>query len=390
MKKILPRLGLVLLTILSVIVLLFSVGTVFTVLPVVGSVANIVTVGFLHLWLPLCVLLFLGSLVLFLVGRKKKLRLLLLILAVISLGFTVFFTCFNTMTVINMRIPGLKPNVFPSKEDVSAVTVETYTYTESAYGSLQMDVYRLDDGAQGKPVMIYLHGGGWIQGSRTDHSYYSQVFANHGYVVFCPDYDLSGEERHLADTTEKQLLEAFAWVKQHAGDFGGDISRLYVTGGSAGGNLALEISYKIAAGVYTVSSDGTALPTVRAVSVTFPVVSMEDFYRNNDLVFGSMARRMAGGYTGCTPEEDPELYAGLNPINSVSPQSTPTCILVGEGDALVPPRPASELTRVLLDAGVEHRTFFVPFANHIFDLVDGNMLNNTYLALSLAWFEQFS
>ena len=44
----------------------------------------------------------------------------------------------------------------------------------------------------------------------------------------------------------------------------------------------------------------------------------------------------------------------------------------------------------LLDAGVGHRTFFVPFANHIFDLVDGNMLNNTYLALSLAWFEQFS
>ena len=113
--KILSRLGLVFLTILSVIILLFSVGTVFTVLPVVGSVANIVTVGFLHLWLPLCVLLFLGSLALFLAGRKKKLRLLLLILAVISLGFTVFFTCFNIYTVINMRIPGLRPNVFPSK-----------------------------------------------------------------------------------------------------------------------------------------------------------------------------------------------------------------------------------------------------------------------------------
>ena len=169
--KILSRLGLVLLTALSVIILLFSVGTVFTVLPVVGSVANIVTVGFLHLWLPLCVLLFLGSLALFLAGRKKKLRLLLLILAVISLGSTVFFTCFNIYTVINMRIPGLKPNVFPSKEDVSAVTVETYTYTESPYGSLPLDVYQLDDGSQGKPVMIYLHGGGWIQGSRTDHSY---------------------------------------------------------------------------------------------------------------------------------------------------------------------------------------------------------------------------
>ena len=59
-------------------------------------------------------------------------------------------------------------------------------------------------------------------------------------------------------------------------------------------------------------------------------------------------------------------------------------------DALVPTWPASELTRVLVDAEVKHRTFFVPFANHIFDLVDGNMLNNTYLALSLAWFEQFS
>ena len=390
MKKFFPRAGLVSLTVLSVIVLLFSVGTVFTRIPVIGSVANIVTVGYLHLWLPLCVLLFLGSLALFLAGRKKKLRLLLLAFSVLSLGFTAFFTCFNMMTLINVRIDGYEPNIFLSKEDVSAVRTETHIYMESPWGSLPLDVCRLDDGAEGKPVMIYLHGGGWIQGSRTDHSYYSRVFANRGYVVFCPDYDLSDGERHLADTTEKQLLEAFAWVKLHAADFGGDISRLYVTGGSAGGNLALEIAYKIAAGIYTVSADGTELPAVRAVSVTFPAVRLEDFYRNKDLVFGRLARKMVGSYTGCTPEEDPARYAGLDPINFVTSQSTPTCIMVGWGDALVPPGPASELTGALLDAGVEHLTFGVPYANHIFDLVDGSMLNHAYLAASLAWFERFS
>lgn len=175
MKKALALIGRILLTVLTTVVFLFSVGTVWPRLPIIGSVANIVTVGYLHIWLPLCVALFLLSLVCFF-ARKKK-GWFVLVCSAVSLICTIIFVTANAST---LKQYGVKPNVFLSKEDVSSVSVETRPYMESEYSQLALNVYRLDDGEAGKPVMIYIHGGGWIQGSKEDHTYYSKVFANHG------------------------------------------------------------------------------------------------------------------------------------------------------------------------------------------------------------------
>ena len=387
MKKVLVPVGRVILLLLSILVFLFSVGTLIPALPIVGSVANIVTVGFLHLWLPLCIALVLLSLVPALSRRGKAASWLALAFSCVALAATVIFLSGNASV---LKQHGVRPNIFLSKEDVSSVRVESFPYTASEYGEMYLNVYRSEDGKTDKPVMIYIHGGGWIQGSREDHTYYSKAFARHGYVVFSVDYDLSSPDRHLAETTELQIAEAFAWVKNHASEFGADCSRLYVTGGSAGGNLALELSYKINAGIYQASADGTVLPEVKAVSVTFPVASLASFYRNQDPVLGGTAFKMASGYTGCSPEDDPALFESLEPIRFLSPEAPATSILVGASDSLVPPEATYELDAALEANHIAHQTIVIPYANHIFDMVDGNMLNSAYLQLSLRWFEQFS
>ena len=386
MKKTLALIGYILLIIVVVVVFLFSVGTVFPALPIVGSVANIVTVGYLHLWLPLCAALCLLALALCLASRKRPAHWVTLALSVLSLAATVVFLCGNAAA---LKLYDLKPNVFLSREDVSGVRVETYPYTQSEYGPVYLDAYCTDDGKTDKPIMIYIHGGGWIQGTREAHAYYSKVFARHGYVVFSLDYDLSSPERHLAETTELQLTEAFAWVKNHAADFGADIAKLYLTGGSAGGNLALELGYKINAGVYQTASDGTALPTVRAVSVTFPAASVAAVYYNDDPVLGPMAHNMAASYTGCSPEEDPALFDSLAPINAISASAPPTNIVVATSDTIVPPEATYVLDAALEQAGIAHQTVIIPYGNHMFDMVDGNMTNCAYLELSLRWFAQY-
>ncbi len=377
--------GYILLFIVAVLVFLFSIGTVFPGLPFIGSVANILTVGYAHLWLPTCAVLFLIALALCLANRKKVSHWVAFVLSAVSLAATVVFLCGNASV---LKQYGVKPNVFLAKEDVSGVQVETYPYTQSEYGTVYLNAYYTEDVKADKPIMVYIHGGGWIQGSRNEHSYYSSVFAKHGYAVFSVDYDLSTPERHLAETTETQIAEAFAWVKNHAADFGADITQLYVTGGSAGGNLALELSYKINAGVYQTAADGTELPTVKAVSVTFPVASVETFYHNDDLVLGGMAYNMAACYTGCSPDENPALFDSLAPANAITASAPATNILVGEADSLVPPEATYELDTVMETAGIVHQTVIVPFANHIFDMVDGNMMNCAYLDLSLRWFDQ--
>lgn len=383
MLKKIATILLILFAVVNVLVFLFSAGTVFTAIPVIGSVANIVTVGYLHIWLPACAALFVCSVIIAAVDRKKGLW--LVAVSFLSLIAAVVFMSANAIRLFRY---GVKPNIFPKEADVSRVKKEELTYTRSQYGDVAINVYTVDDGQEGKPVMIYIHGGGWIQGSNEDHEYYSKTFAQNGYVVFAPEYDLSSEERHLASSTELQLCEAFAWVSEHAGDYGGDVSRLYVTGGSAGGNLALNISYKINSGLYSVSADGTPLPAVSAVSVTFPVASPADFYRNDDTVFRKMAHRMAYGYTGCSPEEDRFLYDSLEPVKNITQDAPATHIMVGAGDALVPPAPTYALGEALDKAKIDHQTVVVPYANHIFDTVDGSMLSNAYLDLSLRWFEE--
>ena len=387
MKKTLILIGYIMLLVLTSLVFLFSIGTVFPAIPIIGSIANIITVGYLHLWLPLCAVLSLVALGLCLADRKKPALWVALALSVVSLAATVFFCCEN---VSALKQYGVKPNVFLSKEDVSAVRVETCTYTKSEYGKVELNACYTEDGKKDQPVIISIHGGGWIYGSRETHAYYSKAFANHGYVVFSLDYDLSSPERHLADSTELQIAEAFAWAKKHAADFGGDITRLYVAGGSAGGNLALELSYKINAGIYQTSADGTVLPTIKAVSVTFPAASVAAVYNNDDPVLGASAHKMAACYTGCSPEEDPALFDSLAPANAISVNTPPTNILVGAADALVPPEATYELDAALEKAGIAHQTVIVPYANHGFDVVDGNMTSSAYIDLSLRWFEQYS
>ncbi len=386
MKRFLALIGYIILFVLVTIVFLLSIATIFTGIPYLGSIANIITVSWLHLWLPLCIVLFVIALVLCLANRKKAAHWVALVLSVISLAATVFFLCSNASA---LRQYGVKPNVFLQKEDLSAVRVETYTYTESEYGPVYLDACYTEDGKTDKPVLIYIHGGGWIEGDRTTHEYYPKVFANHGYVAFALEYDLSSPERHLAETTELQIAEAFAWVKNHSADFGGDITQLFVAGGSAGGNLSLELSYKINAGIYQTSADGTELPTVRAVSVTFPATSVVAVYNNDDLVLGKTVNNMAASYTGCSPEENPALYASLAPGNFITPSTPPTSILLGASDAIVPPKETYEFDADLEEAGIEHQTITIPYANHGFDEVDGSMTNNAYLDLSLRWFEQY-
>ena len=386
MKKILALIGCIILLVLTAAVFLLSIGTVFTAIPYIGSISNIITVGWLHLWLPLCVVLSLIGLGLCLANRKKPAHWVILALSVVSLAATVFFLCENASA---LKQYGVKPNVFLKKEDLSAVRVETYPYTQSEYGPVYLDAYWTEDGKADKPVLIYIHGGGWIQGSRETHAYYPKVFANHGYVAFTLEYDLSSPERHLAESTELQIAEAFAWVKNHAADFGGDITRLCVAGGSAGGNLALELAYKIDAGIYQTAADGTELPTVRAASVTFPATSVVAVYNNDDLVLGDIVHNMAYSYTGCSPEENPALYDSLAPANAITANTPPTNIVLGAGDVIVPPKETYELDAALEQAGIAHQTVTIPYANHGFDAVDGNMGNRAYLDLSLRWFEQY-
>jgi acetyl esterase/lipase len=106
------------------------------------------------------------------------------------------------------------------------------------YGPLprqKIDVYR-PKGAPAKALILYLYGGGWVSGARWYYRLFGRTMAGRGYAVAVPDYHLYPHATFPAFVEDAAL--AFRWVRDHAAQLGGNSSRVFVMGHSAGAHIA--------------------------------------------------------------------------------------------------------------------------------------------------------
>ena len=98
-----------------------------------------------------------------------------------------------------------------------------------------------DAGAGPLPLLLFLHGGGWVTGDLDSHDAVSRALANaSGCKVVAIAYRLAPEHKFPA-----ALLDAYAalrWLAEHAAELGVDPRRIAISGDSAGGNLAAAVS----------------------------------------------------------------------------------------------------------------------------------------------------
>jgi acetyl esterase len=106
-------------------------------------------------------------------------------------------------------------------------------------GAVPLRVYRPGD--EPAPVLVWLHGGGFVVGSLDSHDALCRRIANlAGCVVVAVDYRLAPE--HPFPAAFRDSLAAVEWVRAHAAEIGADPARLSVGGDSAGGNLAAVVA----------------------------------------------------------------------------------------------------------------------------------------------------
>jgi arylformamidase len=98
-----------------------------------------------------------------------------------------------------------------------------------------LDVYAPAEGKD-RPVVVWIHGGGWRQGDKAAVQQKPQAFVDRGFVFVSINY------RFVPQVTIKEMTgdvaKAIRWVHDHAGEHGGDGKRLFVMGHSAGAHLA--------------------------------------------------------------------------------------------------------------------------------------------------------
>ena len=126
--------------------------------------------------------------------------------------------------------------------------------TDVAYGAQRLqrlDVYQPRERRAHAPVVVFLYGGRWQTGSKDDYRALGDALNRRGWVVVVPDYRLAPAAR-FPDWVEDGA-RSVAWTRAHVGAFGGDTSRLFVVGHSAGAHtaalLALDAHYLRDAGV---------------------------------------------------------------------------------------------------------------------------------------------
>ena len=107
-----------------------------------------------------------------------------------------------------------------------------------------LDLYKTNTGGAKKPLVVIIHGGGWIDGASRRTAKFVRVakdLAKAGYVALIMDYPKASDDPRVVGTTmqEDAVEEAVAWAKANRRTYGIDPSKVSFIGGSSGGQLSL-------------------------------------------------------------------------------------------------------------------------------------------------------
>jgi acetyl esterase/lipase len=251
--------------------------------------------------------------------------------------------------------------------------VETFETVEGT--DLRAAVYLPPSVQTPAPVIVYVHGGGFMAGSFTETAADLRWFADRGWLVVSVEYRLFGPASPTWDKAMRDASCGVAWAHRNAARFGGDARRLAVLGDSAGGNLAINLGFAAAAG-NPVRDCASAVPVPRAIAVQYPAVDAESIYRDGYPIPGFEPEMLIEGYIGGLPEQYPGRMAAISSATYVTEAAPPTLIILPEKDSLVVAHGTDRFAQDAMRAGVDLRLVRLPFTNHVFNQMAANSLGN--------------
>ncbi len=268
------------------------------------------------------------------------------------------------------------------------VAPEVRYWTPYGFRPLTMDIYlppkTLAKPATGFPMIMYIHGGGWIAGDShlsgavVDFPGLLADMAARGYVVTSVNYRLSAEARWPAQAQD--IKAAIKFLRIHAADYGIDPDRFAAWGVSAGGHLAAIEG--VSCGAPALQPGATSNPAskpdaIMAAKVSDCVQAAISWYGIFDLASEAEQARREGVTSHDLPSATEWLLLGCfkdkcapgqirsaSPVTYVNRDTPPMLLLVGDQDRTVPHEQTLEMDRALAAKGVKHETHVYPGVDH--------------------------
>ncbi len=135
-------------------------------------------------------------------------------------------------------IPNLDDLIMENRGRAQVIKARLNPVENIAYGTEEiqkLDIYAPKNG-QNMPVLISIHGGGWVVGSKNPWAISAEKLMSKNIISVSIDYGLAPKYRMKEIITHVQL--AVEWVYKNIAEHGGDPDRLYISGMSAGAHLA--------------------------------------------------------------------------------------------------------------------------------------------------------
>ncbi|MBI4624978.1 MAG: alpha/beta hydrolase [Verrucomicrobia bacterium] len=254
-------------------------------------------------------------------------------------------------------VPAPATNPAEQRPTVPRGTKASYdlAYVDRGHERQKLDLFVPDQPGGSRPLLIWIHGGGWRQGDKANCPPLRLGYTKEGYAVASVNYRLGGDAIFPAQIADCKA--AIRWLRAHAHHYDLDPNRFGIWGRSAGGHLVALLG--TSGGVQEFDTGGH-------LDVSSRVQAVCDFCGPTDLLQieahaapdalirrdppSSNEWRFIGG-----PLQDPKNRARViqaSPVTHVTPDDPPFLIVHGDQDAAVPYRQSELLYSALERAGV--------------------------------------
>lgn len=274
----------------------------------------------------------------------------------------------------------------------------TFVYKSTNNCEIKGDFYAVD--IENAPLLVYIHGGGLVWGTRTDmHKEQIARYNQAGYNVCSIDYRLAPETK--LPEIAKDVKDAFIWLKENGkSTFDYDVERIGVIGSSAGGFLALlsgtfDVKPKVIVSFYgygNITGDWYMKPSPHFTKMTtVPEALARQLIQNKTISEAPIERRYAI-YLYCRQQGKwldyvTDWNATLNsdqlrdycPAENIDSTYPTTLLLHGDADEDVPYDESVKMNEAIKQTGGSSQLITIPGGKHSFDQdMTSDLVNRTF------------
>ena len=215
--------------------------------------------------------------------------------------------------------------------------------------SLKLDLYLPQQTDRKPPLLVWIHGGGWTKGSKSQFNPIFVRLTAEGYAAASIDYRLDGLVSH-----PKQIHDckgAIRWLRANADKYRYDTTRIGVGGGSAGGHLVLLLG--LSNGVKELEGDVGG-----NLDQSSQVHAVVDLFGPSALgLFADKSKRFR-------QNKNPELLKSASPVTYLTKDDPPLLIFHGDKDPLVPLSQSEHIDKRYHEMGLESSLHVIEGAGH--------------------------